>query len=152
MSIEAALRSLGDEPTDIDITIATPARMRKKDNPFPHAVKVQTLRCSVNFDYEKEMSKEHGGWVAEQRSWGGHVMGTCLIDHQDVFYVQVLVHEASDPFYAVDGQRVPTELLKPFLQSSNPSKVRDIKLSNIVSLGIGDKVVIAVGHASTIPA
>ena len=138
MFIEAALRSLGDEPTDIDITIATPARMRKKDNPFPHALKVQTLRCSVNFDYEKEMSKEHGDWVAEGRSWGGHVLGTCLIVHKKVFYVQVLVHEADDPFYAVAGDRIPAELLKPFLYSSNPSKIRDIKISNIVSLGAVD--------------
>ncbi len=152
MSIEDTLRSFGQEPTDIDITIATPARMRKKDNPFPEACKVQTLRCSVNFDYEKEMAKVHGGWVAEQRSWGGHVMGTCLIVYKKVFYVQVLVHEASDPFYAVDGERVPTELLKPFLQSSNPSKVRDIKISNIVSLGIGETAVVNVAHASTIPA
>lgn len=135
--METQLRLLGDTECDIELTISTPARMRKKDNPFPKAFKVQTLRCSVNFDYEKEMSKEHGAWVAEERSWGVHEPGTCLIKHKDQYYVQVLMIEASDPFYTEGKYRIPAEVLKPFLQhSSNPSKVRDIKISNIVSLGI----------------
>ncbi len=148
MSIETQLRLLGTEPTDIELTISTPARMRKKDNPYSEVLKVQTLRCSVNFDYEEEMAKIEGAWVSEHRSWGCHVMGTCLIMHKEQYYAQVLVHEASDPFYAVDDERVPTELLKPFLYDSNPSKVRDIKVSNIVSLGIG---IVKIDEVATIP-
>lgn len=136
MSIETQLRLLGDEPTDIDLTISTPARMRKTDNPYPDAHKVQTLRGKVNFDYEKEMALENGAWVAEDRSWGGHVLGTCLIQHKDQYYVQVFVLEASEPFFIDKDARIPPEILLPFLYHSNPSKVRDIKVSNIVSLGI----------------
>lgn len=133
MSIESQLRGLGDEPIDIIIKVSTPARMRKKDNPFPKAVKVQTLRCSVNFDYEKEMARIEGAWVSENRSWGGHVRGTCLIEHKGEYYVQVLVQEASDLHYVEGNNRIPVEILRPFLQPSSPSKVRDIKVSNIMS-------------------
>lgn len=106
--------------------------MRKKDNPFPKARKVQTLRCSVNLDYEDEMSKVEGAWVSEARKWGGHVPGTCLIKHKKEFYVQLFVQETSEPFYIDGKQRIPVEVLAPFLQPSNPGKVRDVKLSNIV--------------------
>lgn len=134
--METQLRLLGDTEYDIELTISTPARMQKKDNPFPKALKVQTLRCSVNFDYEKEMSKIEGAWVSENRKWGNHVPGTCLIVHKKVCYVQVLVIEASDPFYIEDDERLPTELLRPFLYPSSSSKIRDIKISNIVGLSI----------------
>ena len=140
MSIETHLRLIGDEPTDIVITISTDARMRKKDNPFSNVIKVQTLRCSVNFDYERVMSKEHGSWVVENRKWGKHVEGTCLIEHKGQRYVQVHVLEIGDPMYAHDGKRIPAELLLPYLYPSSESAVRDIKVSNIASLGINGKV------------
>ncbi len=137
MLIEDALRAFKTDPIDIVIKVSTPARMLKKGNPYSHVVKEQTLRCKVNFDYEEEMSKIEGAWVSENRRWGGHVMGTCLITHKKVYYVQVLVVVASEPSYISDGESVPVDLLKPFLQRSNPSIVRDIKLSNIISLEYG---------------
>ena len=150
MSILTHLELLGKEPTDIELTISTNARMRKKDNPFPEAIKVQTLRCSVNFDYEKVMSEVHGSWVAEERKWGKHVEGTCLIKHKGEHYVQVHVLEASDPTYAHKGKRIPAELLIPYLYPPSDAKVRDIKVSNIASFGI--KGIVKVDRAVALPA
>ena len=150
MSILTHLELLMKEPTEIELTISTNARMRKKDNPFVGAIKVQTLRCSVNFDYEKVMSAIHGSWVAEERKWGKHVKGTCLIEHKGEHYVQVHVLEASDPTYAHNGERIPAELLKPYLYPSSDAKVRDIKVSNIASFGT--RGIVNVDRAEPIPA
>ena len=131
--IKAQLLAIGDQVTDIDLTTISPAKMRKTDNPFPRAMKVQTYCGRVNLNYDEVMGE---GYTAESRSWGEHVPGTCLIEHKGMFYVHFIVIETGDPRYIEDGHSVPVECLEPFLYPPSEQPVRDIKLTNIESLRI----------------
>ena len=132
MSIKEYLKSLGMAPTNIQITVVTQARMRKKDNPFKDVTKVQSLKCQVNYDYEKIMGAEHGGWVSDHRKWGEHVEGQCLISHNDKLYVSVYVREATDPIYFNRAAIISLADLASFLSVPSKSPVRDINIANIV--------------------
>lgn len=135
------LWALGKERTDIGIRYASPARMRKKDNPNIGAIKVQVMECVVNFDYESEVNDR---WEAEglprtfamnvDRKWGHHMKGTCLIEHKRNFYVQVFVKK-SDVFYWLRGTEISPEI-SPFLFNASDFPVRDLKLDHITNLTI----------------
>ncbi len=132
MNIREYLESLGREPTDIEIKVVSPARMRKKANPFIDVMKVQTIRGHVNYDYEQLMAKKEGAWVSNHRSWGKRIEGQCLITHKEELYVSVCIKDAGTSLYFNEHEVLSAEDLGPFLLPASKSFVRDINIKNIV--------------------
>lgn len=132
-NVQTYLESLGRELTDIKITVVSPARMRKKSNPYRDVSKVQTLTCQVNYDYEALMAKKEGAWVSNHRTWGRRLKNQCLISHKEELYVSVHVLKAIRPLYfSPDDGIIPFRSLDPWLYTPSTSPVRDINIKNIV--------------------
>lgn len=132
MTVKEYLESLGTVSTDIDITVVTEARMRKKRNPFKDVFKVQNFICQVNYDYEKIMSAKHGAWVSDHRTWGVRKDGQCLIKHKEELYVSIYILKSSTPLYFNAEGVISLVDIFAFLFPPSTSPVRDINIKNII--------------------
>lgn len=141
---------------DVLLTSRTEVRMRKTNNPYVGAVKVQGVRVSINENYE-QMVNEHRedeqkstNFKVEGLKWG-ECTDNVVVEHNGGLYIKT-IELSRDPnaVYMHNDAVIDYEVLKPFIPPYKPSpkqqldndvKVRTFKIENIVAVVVGDTIV-----------
>lgn len=123
--------------------------MRKTDNPyFGRIIKETRVNGVIRWDYQTAVNKQRvrelkePTFESEPRAWGERVPGTPLIQHKDLFYLEVKVERASSVYLTDDGSEVALDDLKPFLpkkgegrqEVEKPVILRDYRLDHIIKI------------------
>jgi hypothetical protein len=145
-----------DGAGDVLLTSRTEVRMRKTNNPYIGAVKVQGVRVSINENYEqmvnnqREVEEKSADFKAEGLKWG-ECTDNVVVEHNGGLYIKT-IELSRDPnaVYMLNDEVIDYELLRPFVPVYKPSpkqalaedvKVRTFKIDSIVAVVVGDTVV-----------
>ena len=145
---------------------STEPSMVKKDrgtkvpNPFLGRVRKfsKVVATAGDFDFENAVTRqrlrenpEAEKYTVGQRTWGSHVEGSGLVEHNGKFYMRVL-HPKSESMYIVDGRpatNAEVAEIKRYLPVVKRSErhctdkdiiYRDYSLDNILEIRIGGEV------------
>ncbi len=144
----------GSSVYDFIFTTSTEVRMKKTNNPYIGARKIQRVRVALNENYEnrvnmmrmkegKEQTFESEGLV-----WG-HSNDNIIVEHNGQTYVKTIELEKLDAHYVLNGQEISYDLLRPFISEySKPTKqgleeevkVRTFKLDSILKVEVNNIV------------
>jgi len=145
-----------DGAGDVLLTSRTEVRMRKTNNPYIGAVKVQGVRVSINENYEqmvnnqREVEEKSADFKVEGLKWG-ECTDNVVVEHNGGLYIKT-IELSRDPnaVYMFNDEVIDYELLRPFVTVPKPSpkqalaedvKVRTFKIDSIVAVVVGDTVV-----------
>lgn len=141
-------------PQHLVITHCSNPSMNKTGNPYFTALKTQTLKVFINFNYDDIvndfMPEGFKEYRAGQRIWGQRVPGTPLVINKGTFYLEtIVVEEIGTPTFRMpDGAEIDPDKIKPFLKSKTPDdkgefvKRRDFKIDDIQSVQLENDTVV----------
>lgn len=134
----------------IALDIETEPRMRKTGNPFMGCTKSSTVSGIIGWDYETSVNNqlEREGkdrvFEARGRSWGVRV-DPHWVENRGNYYLTVQVQAATEPAFVLNGERIVSEKIEPFLYDrpeipasqadagveEKAVKYMDVKLENV---------------------
>lgn len=130
-------------------------KMKKRGNPYLGLLKKSKINGVVNFNYENSVNRQRvreeseADFKAEIRKWGTKIPGTCIVEHNGKYYLEVKVENVYDTKYIVGNQEIEKEKVKPYLydSSGNPRQdldkeviLRDYSLDSIEAIKYGGKL------------
>lgn len=145
------------ESMPIGMTAVTTPEMRKKNNPFfGHVAKITRVNGWINWRYAKSVNRqrtrEHkpADFRALVRSWGTRVKQTPLIQHGELYYLDVKIQQRHVIYLDLRTRtEIPWPQIKPFVRPPQKNLrqnlerdviLRDYHVENIAELRIAGEV------------
>lgn len=141
------------------LTTVTDPKLKKTNNPFESVSKKSTSNVTINFDYENEVNRQRvcenseNNFVKQPRKWGHRINDTCVVLHNNKYYIEVKVNKTFNTEY-IDNNNVSIdkELLREFMPAKSKAKsqeldkdviIRDYSLSTITEVIMdGEKITV----------
>lgn len=136
----------------VTLLARTQVKMRKTGNPYHDQVfKLQEHNVFVNFNYAKAVNRqrEREGntfpFLAHPRKWGVRLPYTCMVLHNNQYYMEAKVQRSGDKQYTFRGRPIDHDTFRGFvIQPSQPKTqavvypviVRDFNTLSIVEITI----------------
>ena len=97
----------------VTILARTVVKMRKTNNPFYNLVhKTQEHNVFVNFNYAKAVNRQRQRegntfpFLAQPRKWGVRLPYTCMVLHNEQYYMEAKVERTGDKQYTYRGRPI----------------------------------------------
>lgn len=138
----------------IGIEQCTPVKLKKTGNPLDgrEVCKYSKLNVRLNGNYTKQARRETGNseFVAQPRAWGERVGESCIIRHNDNFYLEYFCMNVLESGYMIDGVHATPEqvdIIREFLPKRKKTTnagvstdtVRCVNVENIISVKMNGK-------------
>ena len=142
----------------IGLTILTDARLKKTGNPYGKVFKKTRLLANIGFHYfnslnnqaKREEKEIDFSKLIQPSKWGKRLDNCPLVEHKGNYYLECKVEKTYEVNYFLEnGAPIEKSAIEEFLPKKKESStqvgllkkviLRDIKLSSILSMRIGEK-------------
>lgn len=113
----------------VTILARTVVKMRKTNNPFYNMVhKTQEHNVFLNFNYGRAVNRQRTRenntfpFVAQPRKWGVRLPYTCMVLHNDQYYMEAKVERAGDKQYTYRGRPISKDDFAEFVIAAGHPK------------------------------